>query len=579
MAIAVVRASSQYAEATSSCLGAGSLTTFTLAGWYKPSSIANGTVIGIGRSSTAPYIAMGMDGSGNVFIEVSDGSGVNVTGGTLSNGVWAHIGGVQASATSRAAYLNGAAGTTNTTSKTPSGLDRTTLGGLVLNGTRLSFAGGDIGECGAWSVALTTAEMLMLAAGMSPLCVRPQSLVFYAPLTQASSPEQDLRGALALTFGAAGAAPTKATSHPRVFKPVQHATILVPTAGGTDATVTAPAATGLGSSPVPVVTAGSTVTTPAALALGSAPVAAVTAGSVVISPAALALGSFPVAAVVAASVVTSPAATALGSAPAPVLVNAVEALPGVATGTLPAPILTNAVQATPATGLGFLSVPAVTTGSTITSPAGTALGSVPVPAVSTGNVIETPPATCTGTFPAPGVSGSGSAIVSALPGVATGATVAPTATADGLVTSVPATTTGAAVVPVLSAASVLQVVPAIALGLSPTSSVSAGAEVASTTAIGTAIGTAPTITATATLGATPMLVLGSMPVPTISATGIGSADVQVAPAVALGAFRAPAVGIPAVGWLEPGLTLSSLLEGASSVTIYESGLALSGVIE
>lgn len=238
MAIAVVRASSQYAEATSSCLGSGTLTTFTLAGWYKPSSIANGTVIGIGRSSTAPYIAMGMDGSGLVFIEVSDGSGVNVTGGTLSNGVWAHIGGVQASATSRTAYLNGAAGTTNTTSKTPSGLDRTTIGGLVLNGSRLSFAGGDIGECSVWNVALTTAEMLMLAAGMSPLCVRPQSLVFYAPLTQATSPEQDLRGSLALTFGAAGAAPTKATSHPRVFKPISTATVLVPSSTITNVAVT-----------------------------------------------------------------------------------------------------------------------------------------------------------------------------------------------------------------------------------------------------------------------------------------------------------------------------------------------------
>lgn len=234
MAIAVVRASSQYAEATSAAL-TGSLTA-TFAAWYKPSSLTNSAILSCGRSATNDdYYVLGMDGTGQGYVEVNGGSGSGTAfAAGVSNGVWAHVAGVQSSATSRTAYVNGAAGTPNTTNigAAPASLDRTTIGALIITGSRLSFSGGDIAECAIWNVALTTAEIASLAAGASPLVIRPANLVLYAPLNVAASPEQDLRGSLALTFGAAGAAPSKATSHPRIFKPSGWLPVGKPVTGG-----------------------------------------------------------------------------------------------------------------------------------------------------------------------------------------------------------------------------------------------------------------------------------------------------------------------------------------------------------
>jgi hypothetical protein len=220
VAITVVRASSQYAEATSCALGSGTLAAYTLAGWYKPSSIADGVIFGFGDSNSTHYVYLGMDVNAKVNIgSATTAEATGVSTGVLTSGVWNHAAGVVTSAASRTAYANGSPGGANTTSRAPTGLDRTTIGGLIINGTRGTFGGGDIAECAAWNVALDAAEVAALAKGVSPLLVRPSSLVFYAPLLLASSPEQDLRNSLALTFGVTTAAPTKATSHPPMFKP------------------------------------------------------------------------------------------------------------------------------------------------------------------------------------------------------------------------------------------------------------------------------------------------------------------------------------------------------------------------
>lgn len=219
MAITVARASSQYAEAASSPI---SSIVGTLACWYRPGTVGNGTALGVGRTSGGTqYLALGITGAGVTFLEVQGASTTDdALAGTLSAGAWSHICGVSASATSRTAYKDGVAGTANTTNTGAiAALSATTVGGLNVNGSRVSFADGDIAEAAVWDVALTAAEIASLAAGFSPVVIRPASLVFYAPLSLGASPEQDLRATRGLTFGAAGAAPTKATTHPRMFKP------------------------------------------------------------------------------------------------------------------------------------------------------------------------------------------------------------------------------------------------------------------------------------------------------------------------------------------------------------------------
>lgn len=53
---------------------------------------------------------------------------------------------------------------------------------FVAEGEQYGSFDGRVAEVGIWSVALDDAEIAVLAAGYAPPCVRPQSLVFYAPL-------------------------------------------------------------------------------------------------------------------------------------------------------------------------------------------------------------------------------------------------------------------------------------------------------------------------------------------------------------------------------------------------------------
>lgn len=72
------------------------------------------------------------------------------------------------------------------------------------------FFTGRVAEVGIWNVALTAAEIASLADGMTCDKVRPQSLVFYAPLVRDL---QDVRGGLTITNNNAATVAT----HPRVY--------------------------------------------------------------------------------------------------------------------------------------------------------------------------------------------------------------------------------------------------------------------------------------------------------------------------------------------------------------------------
>ena len=117
---------------------------------------------------------------------------VAVTSTTIGADTWFHACGVFASATSRAAYLNGGGKGTETTSRVPSGIDRTSVGVGDGSSAAEPFAPagtGDIAEVGIWDVALTDAEVLVLSRGVSPLFVRPAALIAYFPIMGRTSPE------------------------------------------------------------------------------------------------------------------------------------------------------------------------------------------------------------------------------------------------------------------------------------------------------------------------------------------------------------------------------------------------------
>jgi len=107
------------------------------------------------------------------------GSSHATSSATLVTGVWYHACVVNASITSRSAYVNGANKISNTSNKTVNGAISLYFGTSGGNSRYLSNT--YIAQPAVWDTALSDNEILMLAKGLSPLKVKPTSLCFYAP--------------------------------------------------------------------------------------------------------------------------------------------------------------------------------------------------------------------------------------------------------------------------------------------------------------------------------------------------------------------------------------------------------------
>ena len=131
------------------------------------------------------------------------------SGNSLTSAVWQSGQVIFESTVSRSVRLNNDNIQTNTASVLQPSVDRFSIGA----GVRQTVSGplnGRAAEVAIWNVALTDAEMSTLAKGFKPTRVRPQSLVFYAPLVRDL---QDLRGALTITNNNTATV----ADHPRVY--------------------------------------------------------------------------------------------------------------------------------------------------------------------------------------------------------------------------------------------------------------------------------------------------------------------------------------------------------------------------
>jgi hypothetical protein len=133
------------------------------------------------------------------------------------------------SATSRTVYLDGVAGTTNTTNRTVGTTNTIALGS---DSAQNVFFDGQVAEVAVWNTDLTTSEIASLAKGFSPLHVRRQNLRIYAPLV-ASTQEILQASSFSATFGS----PTLFV-HPRVIRPRRR--LIVPKTAGGAVNLTAP---------------------------------------------------------------------------------------------------------------------------------------------------------------------------------------------------------------------------------------------------------------------------------------------------------------------------------------------------
>ena len=208
MAYDFVAASSQYLFTSSSPV---TTTPCTIACWAVR-DLTGSRGLAFLTSSTNVNARFALLSPNSALVVASAVDDVNATAestaGTTSTGTLFHAAGVYASSTSRTAYANGVAGSTNTTNINVAGLDRISIGARFGGG---NLHDGLISEVGIWNVALTTAEIESLAKGVTCDKVRPQSLRFYAPLIRDL---QDVKGGLTITNNNSATV----ANHPRVYK-------------------------------------------------------------------------------------------------------------------------------------------------------------------------------------------------------------------------------------------------------------------------------------------------------------------------------------------------------------------------
>ena len=210
MAYTLVNASSQYLS-TASAPASG--TPMTIAAWCKspPSGAGGRAVVSVGVNGGAHRNHLNMDNT-NVQLVAAGAttSSVGNTGTVSGNNVLFHYAGVYTSATSRTGYIDGVAQTTDTINIGTQNTFNTITIGARWNTTVGNFYSNDIAEVGVWNAALTAAEIASLADGMTCDKVRPQSLVFYAPLCRDLI---DVKGGLTITNNNTATV----ANHPRVY--------------------------------------------------------------------------------------------------------------------------------------------------------------------------------------------------------------------------------------------------------------------------------------------------------------------------------------------------------------------------
>jgi len=183
----------------------------TMAAWgYLDTTTGARDIVSVSSKTTTSVLRLNVNFG---QYRIADQGNVNAVanGAIVSAGSWNHYAGVFASGSSRTPYTNGVAGAQNTTSVAAITPTVTSIGAWF-EGTSnsIQFFDGQIAEIGIWNAALTAAEIASLAKGMTCDKVRPQSLVFYAPLVRDL---QDARGGLAITNNNGATV----ANHPRVY--------------------------------------------------------------------------------------------------------------------------------------------------------------------------------------------------------------------------------------------------------------------------------------------------------------------------------------------------------------------------
>lgn len=175
----------------------------TMSAWFLPDTtteIMEIVFVGDKDSANNDRFAMQCTSSPDKLrFQVRTGSSTNaVTSNTLTDGSWHHGCACEIASNDHQVYLDGDTANkgTSTTSRVPSGVNRTAIG-FEGHSTQDEFFDGRICEVAIWDVAISEVEVVALSNRAHPFSIRPQSLVFYSAMYR--DEDRDIIGNRALT--------------------------------------------------------------------------------------------------------------------------------------------------------------------------------------------------------------------------------------------------------------------------------------------------------------------------------------------------------------------------------------------
>jgi hypothetical protein len=177
-------------------------TPLTLACWFNSDTVAaNQRLIHLFGSTGNDYYDLAIRGADagdpvSAIVNSNNAGQIEIvsTSTGYSANTWHHACGVFTNSASRTAYIDAGSAVTGTVTSVPLIAPNALQIGSF--STNIQYMNGRIAEVGIWNAALTAAEIASLAKGMTCDKVRPQSLVFYAPLVRDLN---DQKGGLTIT--------------------------------------------------------------------------------------------------------------------------------------------------------------------------------------------------------------------------------------------------------------------------------------------------------------------------------------------------------------------------------------------
>jgi len=219
---------SEYLEDSSAV---GTTAPMTVAGWGYEDQGINSCTFCIGQASSSfpfwiVYFAGYTVGDPITYdIRTSTGRATVSTSSGFTQNTWHHFAGVWTSATSHAVFIDGGSkGTDSTNVGTLSGVTLTAIGAKHANSVGVHFSG-RLAELAIWSVALSDAEVALLAKGLCPLFIQPHNIIAYWKLLRSDNDH----------FGAYNMTPYNSPTwadHPPIFYLSSHNVVIPATAAG-----------------------------------------------------------------------------------------------------------------------------------------------------------------------------------------------------------------------------------------------------------------------------------------------------------------------------------------------------------